>query len=159
MVWGRTASSHTYWSFFKTCHLSVLILSTEKRHIDEESFDTDADWATGLCVRSLHREEGGRQVGDISAISTAFSLHGKTGATLSCMSVLYVVSACHVCPRRPELAQLKILLEFKQGSDLFSETVQRCAHVPQPGLPSLSHSRPASWRTGLCHLPCQYRFK
>lgn len=59
--------------FFKTYQLYISCLLKKKRQIDEESFDTDAAWAIGLCVRSLHREEGG-QVGDISPISTAFSL-------------------------------------------------------------------------------------
>lgn len=37
----------------------------------------------------------------------------------------------------------KNLLEFNQGSDLFSETLQRFADTLQPGLPTLSRSRPA----------------
>lgn len=42
------------------------------------------------------------------------------------------------------LLQCEKLPEFKQGSDLFSEALQRCAHILQPGLPTLSQSRPAA---------------
>ncbi len=59
------------------------------------------------------------------------------------MSVLCIVPAV-MCVHVGLSAQLHCekLHKFKQGSDLFSEPLQRCAHILQPGLPALSHSRP-----------------
>ncbi|TNN68873.1 hypothetical protein EYF80_020908 [Liparis tanakae] len=80
---GVLLMSPPYWSGSGTVK--------KKRHTDEESFDTDAARARGLCVRSLRRREGG-QVGDIAAISTAFSLKGAAHI-LSLLIALLIKSA------------------------------------------------------------------
>lgn len=56
--------------------------------------------------------------------------------------------------------QFKKMHEFKQGSDLFSETLQRCAHILQPGLHTVILKDGSGERafTGVCaiYALCQY---
>lgn len=78
--------------------------------------------ATGLCVRSLHRERETKP--EISRpYPRHFPFKVRPGANLSCMSVVHIVSivmCVHV--GRSALQRYEKLHEFKQGSDLFSDS-------------------------------------
>ncbi|TMS14673.1 Zinc finger protein GLIS2 [Larimichthys crocea] len=56
---GGDLKPHLYIFTLDTFQLCIAFVPKKKRQIDEESFDTDAASAIGLCVRSLHREERG----------------------------------------------------------------------------------------------------